>query len=350
MNKLSLCSLALILSACGGGGGDSSSPPVAGNPVPTPTPVPTPVPTPTPTGGEVALFSGKSYYQDTCSRCHGPDPTANINRIRANGANNPAAIINGFNNFSAMSNLVGKYSLAELTAIAVYLAEPTAPPGGLFVGYYQEDPNSNPEDPVPGALYLGLPEGNDTFSGKMDFTYFGCQSSNVGAISGSKSGTTLNGNWSGTVDNTAQSGSYSGTYDAANSLYSGTYTVAGGKQLIDIPNCIKYSIAPNGGWNLFPVEQNTPANFATSVNQNALVWSTPVGYATALVSVMDVASAVTINGGNAVKVQSQIFAPRANFDLAPFALTSGKQYLAVVSAFDSSRVRIGAGSKRFTAP
>ena len=350
MNKLSLCTLALILSACGGGGGDSSSPPVAGNPVPTPTPVPTPVPTPTPAGGEVALFSGKSYYQGTCAACHGPDPFANVNRIRANGANNPSAIINAFNNFSAMSNLVGKYSLAELTAIASYLAEPNASPGGLYVGYYQEDPNSNPEDPVPGALYLGLPEGDDNFSGKMDFTYFGCQSSNVGAISGSKSGTTLNGSWSGTVDNTAQSGSYSGTYDATNLLYGGTYTVAGGKQLIDIPNCIKYFIAPNGSWNLFPVEKNTPATFTPSINANIVVWQTPVGYAGALVSVMDVASAVTINGSNAVKVQSQVFAPLANFDLTPFGLTSGKQYLAVVSAFDSSRVRIGTGSKRFIAP
>jgi mono/diheme cytochrome c family protein len=340
MNKWMLCTLALGLSACGGGG--------AGGPATGITPTPAPVPPLAAT--EVALFAGKTYYQQTCVACHGPDPTANVMRIRSNGANNPSAIINAFNSFVAMSNLKGQYTLAELTAIAAYLAEPTAPPGGLFVGYYQEDASSNPEDPVPGAVYLGLPDGEDKFSGNMYFTYFGCQSSNVGKISGNKTLASLNGNWSGSIDNTPQSGSYSGTYDVANILYSGTYTVASGKQLIDIPGCIKYSIAPNGSWSLFPVEQNTPATFTPSVNANTLVWSTPAGYATALVSVMDVAAAVTINGSNAVKVQSQVFAPLANFDLTPFALTSGKPYLAVVNAFDSSRVRIGAGSKRFIAP
>jgi cytochrome c5 len=345
MKKVMLTALALTLSACGGG---SDSPPVAINPTPTPTPAPTP--TPPPASAEVALFSGKSYYQGTCAACHGPDPAANVNRIRAVGANNPSAIINAFNTYPAMSNLAGKYSLAELTAIAGYLAAPTAPPGGLFVGYYQEDAASNPEDPVPGALYLALPEGDNSFSGKMFFTYFGCQSSNVGAVSGTKSAATINGNWSGTIDGTNQSGTYAGTFDVTNNAYSGNYTVAGNKQAISIPNCINYFIAPIGTWNLLSVENNSPITFTPTVNQNTMIWPTPNGYATALVSVMDVAAAVTINGNNAVKVQSNVVAPLANFDLTPFALTSGKQYLAVVSAFDTNRVRIGTGSKRFTAP
>jgi hypothetical protein len=48
-------------------------------------------------------------------------------------------------------------------------------PGGLFVGYYHEDPVTNPEDPFPGALYLNLPSANGTYAGTMFFTYFGCQ-------------------------------------------------------------------------------------------------------------------------------------------------------------------------------
>lgn len=340
MKKMTLLPMVLLLSACGGGGSDA---PVASI-------TPTPAPTPPPAAAEVALFSGNAYYQESCSACHGTNPNANAMRIQSIGANNPPAIINAFNTFAAMSRLKNKFTLAELTAIAGYLAEPTAPPGGLFVGYYQEDPSSNPEDPVPGAVYLGLPDGEDKFSGNLYFTYAGCQSNNAGKISGNKTLASLGGNWSGSIDNTPQSGSYAGTYDAANQLYSGTYTVASGKQLIDIPGCIKYFIAPNGSWNLFPVEQNTPATFTPTVNANTLVWSTPAGYAVALVSVMDVAAAVTINGANAVKVQSQVFAPLANFDLAPFALTSGKPYLAVVSAFDANRVRVAAGSKRFTAP
>jgi hypothetical protein len=342
MKKITLCAIMFLLSACGGGGSDS---PVAGV---SPTPVPTP--TPPPAATEVALLSGKTYYQQVCSTCHGADPTANQNGIRTTGANNPTAIAAAFARAAQMNFLVGRYSAAELSAIASYLAVPDAPPGGLFVGYYQEDPASEPNDPVPGALYMALPEGNNNFSGNLYFTYLGCQSSNVGAISGSKSGTTLNGNWSGTIDNTAQSGSYSGTYDATNILYSGTYTVAGGKQAINIPGCVSYSIAPNGIWNLSPVEQNAPTTFTPTVNANTVVWQTPAGYAGALVSVIDVAPALTINGSNAVKGQAQILAPSSNFALAPLALTSGRPYLATVSAFDANRVRVGAGSKLFTAP
>ncbi len=345
MKKIMLTVLALSLSACGGGSDNTA--------VVNPTPSPAPTPTPPPAPAEVALFSGKAYYQGTCAACHGPDPTANFNRIRSAGANNPDAIINAFNTYPAMSNLAGRFSRTELTAIASYLADPLASPGGLFVGYYQEDPVTNPEDPQPGALYMALPEADGSFSGKMDFTYFACQNNNVGIISGNKSSTAgLSGNWNGSIDATNQSGTYSGTFDAANTAYSGSYQVAAGKQTINIPNCsnVSYVLAPNGSWNLSPVEKNTPTTFTPTVNQNTLIWPTPNGYAGALISVMDLAAAVTINGANAVKVQSNVVAPLANFDLTPFALTSGKQYLAVVNAFDASRARIGAGSKRFTAP
>ena len=57
-------------------------------------------------------------------------------------------------------------------------------PGGLFVGYYHEDPATNPEDPFPGALYLNLPATNGTFAGTMFFTFAGCQQVSAGSISG----------------------------------------------------------------------------------------------------------------------------------------------------------------------
>ncbi len=340
----------LMMAACGGGGDSTPSPGPVPTPTPAPTPSPTPAPTPTPAAEQISLFSGKAHYQATCATCHGPDPTANINRIRSAGANNPAAITNAINGVAAMQNLKGKYSAADLSAIASYLAEPTAPPGGLFVGYYQEDPTTNPEDPVPGALYLGLPEGDAAFSGNMYFTYIGCQSSNVGSISGNKAAAAISGNWSGTVDGSAQSGGFSGNYDAANDFYSGTYTVAGGKQPIGIVNCINYIIAPNGTWNLFAVEKNVPSTFTLTHNGVILNWTSPAGYAAGLVTILDVPNAITKGAGNAVKSQSVVTAPTVASDLTPLALTSGRQYLATVSLYDANRQRVAAGSKRFTAP
>ena len=79
---------------------------------------------------------------------------------------------------------------------------------GLYVGYYQEDPITNPEDPTPGSIYLSLPAGDSAFSGSMFFTYVGCQSENLGTIAGTKAGPSLKGEWGGSVDGTAQKGSF----------------------------------------------------------------------------------------------------------------------------------------------
>jgi hypothetical protein len=80
------------------------------------------------------------------------------------------------------SSLCATVFLLTLSAVA----SAQSAPGGLYIGYYHEDPISNPEDPVPGALYLSLPAGDSSFAGKMFFTYLGCQTSSVGSISGAK--------------------------------------------------------------------------------------------------------------------------------------------------------------------
>jgi len=78
--------------------------------------------------------------------------------------------------------------LAALLSAAPLAAPAAAGPDGLYVGYYQEDPASNPEDPTPGSIYLSLPAGDNAFAGSMFFTYVGCQTSNVGLVSGRKTG------------------------------------------------------------------------------------------------------------------------------------------------------------------
>ncbi len=220
------------------------------------------------------------------------------------------------------------------------------PAGGLYVGYYQEDPATNPEDPMPGAYSLNLPDGNSSFSGSMYFTYVGCQSSNVGAVSGTKSGLSLSGNWSGTVDGTAQSGSYSGTYDTVTQSYSGTYTVAGGKQFMDLRPCIQYSIAPNGTWEMFPVDSHVPASFGVSVNGRTISWTATSGAAFTLVYVLD--PAIAQSTGNPVLWQTVVGADTSVGVPTEVALSAGKQYIAAVGVSNSSRQRAAFGSQRFT--
>jgi hypothetical protein len=225
---------------------------------------------------------------------------------------------------------------------------PDSPPGGLYVGYYQEDPATNPEDPMPGAYSLTLPEGNGSFSGSMFFTYVGCQSSNVGAVSGSKSGLSLSGNWSGTVDGSAQSGSYTGTYNAGTQSYSGTYTNAGGKQFRDLSPCIEYTIAPNGSWEMFPEGASVPAEFGVTVNGRTVSWTSASGAELALVYVLD--PAIAQSSGNPVLWQTVVGAGTSVAIPSSVPLTSGQPYVAAVGVSNGASQRLAFGSRRFTLP
>lgn len=227
--------------------------------------------------------------------------------------------------------------------------EATPPPGGVCVGYYQEDPRSNPEDPTMGSVYLNLPASDSRFSGSMYFTYLGCQSSNVGPIAGIKKASSLKGTWTGTLDGTQQSGTVDGVYSAAGGAYSGTFTVAGGKQHIDIPSCISYYIAPKGTFELFAVGKNTPSDFSVSLSGNRVNWVPPGGAAMTLVSVLD--PAVASSGqGNATMWQTLIMGPLGNADLGNARLISGHAYVVAVGAADSKFRRLSFASKSFTAP
>lgn len=221
-------------------------------------------------------------------------------------------------------------------------------PGGLYVGYYQEDAANNPEDPVPGAFSLNLPSGNGSFAGSMYFTYIGCQSSNVGAVSGTKSDLALSGNWSGTVDGLAQTGGYGGTYSTATGSYSGTYTNANGKQLRDLQPCILYSIAALGTWEMFPVEGRAPATFNVGISGRNLSWSATPGAAFTLVYLLD--PVIAQGTGNPVVWQTLVGAVTTVAVPNTVSLVSGKEYIAVVGVSNASHQRAAFGSARFTQP
>ena len=222
-------------------------------------------------------------------------------------------------------------------------------PQGLYVGYYQEDPLTNPEDPTMGSLYLSLPAADSRFAGSMSFTYLGCQSDGVGGVSGAKSGKTLKGEWRGPVDGTEQNGGFAGAWSDTVGGYAGDYSVAGGKQHIDIPSCISYDIAPKGTFELFPVDAQIPAGFAISVIGREVRWTPPAGTAMTLVYVLDPELAVS-RAGRAAKWQTLLFDPRSHAaDLRAAGLKPGHAYIAVVSASDASFKRLAFASLRFTA-
>jgi hypothetical protein len=221
-----------------------------------------------------------------------------------------------------------------------------AVPGGLYVGYYQEDPATNPEDAVPGAFSLNLPNGNASFSGSMFFTYVGCQTSNVGAVSGSKLDLGLSGAWSGTIDGSAQSGTYTGSYQTASQSYAGTYTNSGGKQLRNLQPCITYTIAPNGSWEMFPIEAAVPAGFTVLVSGRTVSWSATSGAALTLVYLLD--PVIAQSSGNPVLWQTVVSGPTNSAAIpGTVALQAGKEYIAVVGVGDASSRRSAFGSKRF---
>lgn len=224
-----------------------------------------------------------------------------------------------------------------------------AAPGGLHVGYYQEDPLANPEDPTPGAFVLRLPEQDDAFAGAMYFTFVGCQSSNVGAVKGVKAGVALSGNWSGTIDNSAQSGTYSGAYDKASGAYKGSYANAGGKQFRNIEGCIQYTIGPKGSWEMFPAEQNQPASFKLGLAAGQVSWRAVPNTMMTLVYVVDTAAALA-GSGNPIKMQTVLPGPATRFDLRGAKLVKGKEYIVAVLASTGKAQRAAFASKRFVAP
>ena len=238
--------------------------------------------------------------------------------------------------------------LQSVSAAPAPPVEGGAIPEGVYLGYYQEDPVTNPEDPTIGALYLHLPKGDSPFAGKMSFTYVGCQSSNVGSIQGNKTETALQGEWAGTLDGTSQKGSFSGLL-ATPGTYSGTYTVAGGKQHIEIPNCISYYVAPKGTFELFSIEQNQPQNFSISVHGDSVSWSSPPGALMVLVYLLDLAR-IGDSGGNATVWQTLVVGQGNQVALDRSRLVSGHHYVLAVGAVNSRFERVAFGSVRYVAP
>jgi hypothetical protein len=243
-------------------------------------------------------------------------------------------------------------TVAALAApFAVLAADvPGSPAEGLYVGWYQEDALTNPEDPTPGSIYLSLPAGDSPFAGSMSFTYVGCQSESLGTVAGTKAGPSLKGAWGGSVDGTAQKGSFTGAWSADLAGYAGTYDVAGGKQHISVADCIDYWIAPRGTWELLPVGAHVPGPFGISVTGTTVSWTPPPGVTMSLVYVVDRELAKT-KGARATIWQALLLGPgKHSADLRAASLQPGRSYVVAVKLNDRAMKRAGFASQAIVAP
>lgn len=231
-------------------------------------------------------------------------------------------------------------------------AAPIIPaPGGVYVGYFQEDVTNNPEDAIAGAFVLSVPATDANSGTKLSMTYAGCQTSNFGNDTGIKTGNAYGASWSGLLDATAQSGSIFATYDPATGYYSGVYSNAKGKQLLNLPACTQYYMAALGKLEIFPIEKNLPASFTLNLNAgaNTVSWASVAGTASTLVYVLDPVLAQSGNL-NPIKAHALLPGTSTSYSLAAAGLSSGKEYIAVSLLSNSSSARLAFGSKRFTAP
>lgn len=215
----------------------------------------------------------------------------------------------------------------------------------LYIGAYQEDRMTNPEDPTPGIVYLNIPAGGN-FSGEMYFTYVGCQSSNIGWVSGSRAGASLTGQWQGTLDGTQQNGGFNGSWVASQSAFQGSYTVAGGKQRISVPSCIDYFVAPKGSFSLWSIGTSSSPQFSLRASVAGASWSSVAQAAGALIAVIDADAAVS-NHGNAIISQQILTGASTSLTWSALQLVPGHNYVAAVLVLNSQAQVLARASTSF---
>ena len=231
--------------------------------------------------------------------------------------------------------LISPYALTHSSAARLPGAakNPELPPGGLYVGYYQEDPLSNPEDPAQGTMYIRLDESSSHFSGAMSFNYVECQTASIAVISGEKNTLSLLGKWSGVIDGSAQAGLITGLYNRKKFNLGGAYTNTKGKQFRDIRPCIEYTVAPGGTWELFPVGTTKSADTSSaariSIKENNVSWRQQKNAQLTLISVIDVANTATA-AGSAIRFQKILPGNCNNYTLPGKLFTAGKDYIITI--------------------
>ncbi len=209
------------------------------------------------------------------------------------------------------------------------------------MGWYEEDPDNNPEDPTVGALFMRVPAANGNYTGLMPFSYVGCSAGvDVGSISGTRTDNALAGNWAGTLDGVDVGGSFSADFTDGSSpaRFDGTFSNDAGKQPIVAGPC-SYYMAAQGRFRLFDAPASEPAGVAVSFSATnttpTISWAGVTAGATTTLRVFDEACLETLASaacylGEATSTGTSLAYPEA-FPAAQ-ALTVGGRYLVMLTA------------------
>ena len=233
----------------------------------------------------------------------------------------------------------------------------------IYLGYYLEDPYTNPEDPTSGFLIACIPSSNGTFKSQFLFSYYGCAGGiDVGNVEGNRIGNSISGSWRGSVDGISIGGSFMGNWDGVK--FSGTWDNSGRKVRIDIGDC-SYFVAPNGEWVLYALDSDEGGvNIQVTGSLPSVSWNNSIaGVNGFLISVYDkicmynkislsectVWSLACLSSVSSLDYGS---VPTDCYEYYPDQpLTSGKDYVISITAYGSSQSDVIAfASKVFTAP
>ena len=234
----------------------------------------------------------------------------------------------------------------------------------IYLGYYNEDPTNNPEDPTAGFLVACMPSSDGSFKSQFLFSYTGCQGGvDKGTVDGNRTCNNISGNWSGNVDGTNIGGSFDGNWDSARSRFSGTWNNSSGKVKIDFGSSCNYWVAGNGTWVLYGLDSDD-GNLNIQVSGSSITWNNAItGVNGFLISFYDkqcmydkisLSDCTTWSLSCPSSVSSLTYnsTPIGCMNLfGPNPLTSGKDYVVSITAFGNSQSDVKAfASKTFTAP
>ncbi len=233
----------------------------------------------------------------------------------------------------------------------------------IYLGYYAENPSTNPEDPTAGFLVACIPSSNGKFKSQFLFSYLGCAGGvDIGTVNGDRTGNSLSGNWTGTVDGTNIGGGFTGNWNGVR--FSGTWDNASGKVYIKIGSC-EYYVAPDGTWVLYSLDSDDGGlNIQITGSSPTISWNNSIfGVNGFLISVynkqcmydkisLSECTMWSVMCANTINSLTYGTTPPGCMDLFNSqSLSSNKDYVVSITAYGSSQSDVKAfASKTFTAP
>jgi len=232
----------------------------------------------------------------------------------------------------------------------------------IYLGYYNEDPSDNPEDPTSGFLIACIPDSSGSFKSQFLFSYAGCAGGvDTGTVNGSRTGNSISGQWSGVVDGRNIGGNFSGNWNSFK--FSGTWSNSKGKLLISESQC-SYYVASKGTWVLYSLDSDEGGlNITISGSSPTISWNSVAnvqGYSVSIYDKKCMYDRISISKCTMWSVTCPSFVTSLNYGSVPVGcsvlapvqnLTQNKDYVVSLIAYGSDQSDVKAFATRtFTTP